>query len=199
MAWVPPEKRDSAWWLFQKLFHCRVNNLQMQSPDYIKYYGTPDSGDETANAQMRAELIDIRIPIAQMAEYYAQDIPVIIPDPKVTKEIYERVMDHLRVWKREMDESLNPGTLPEILDDLIKFDNFAAALFPHAKRFFDPDFGDSKFARKLGGIVSITKGSFMARTSKAAAEPEEAETVKHEGFGSAFQERKQSLSGRRWK
>ncbi|MFL9998858.1 hypothetical protein [Paraburkholderia sediminicola] len=196
MTWLPREKRDTAWWLMCKTYRCRVPNLQTMSPDYIRYFGTPDSGDEYTNTQMRDELIEVQIPVSTMAEYYAQDVLVILAGTQVAKEIYERIMDHLRLWKREMDMSLNPGTLPEIIDDLIKLDAFASALYPHARRFFEGDFIESKFARHIAGIVSITRDSFLPKEAKtgAAAEPD-----KHHGFSDAFIARRNTLSGRRWK
>lgn len=201
-GWVPMEQRDTAWWVIQKLYPIRVPSLEMQSPDYIKYFGTPDSGDENTNRQMREELVDVRIPISDMAEYYSQGVQVSIPDPKTTKEIYERIMDHLRAWKHAMDESIHPGTLPAILDDLIKLDNFAAALFPHAKKFFDPTAGQAQFARRLGGLMSISRGGFSVGplvSEPAETAPDELEVAKHDGFGSAFLDKKNSLSGRRWR
>jgi hypothetical protein len=180
------------------LFRCRIPYFQTLSPDYIKFMGMPDSGDESVNVQMRNELIDVSLPIGTMAEYYCDDVQVHIPDPRVTKEIYERIHEHLQAWKYDMENTVNPGQVP--LDDLLKLDQFATALFPHAKRFFDREFVESKFARRLSGLVSISRASFMEKVQgKPVAAPEKAEEPKHTSFADVFNERKNFNAGRRWR
>lgn len=198
-TWVAPKDRDTAWYITRKLYKCRIPYFQTLSPDYIKFMGMADSGDEHTNVQMRNELIDVQITIGRMAEYYAEDAQVHIPDPKVTKEIYERVHEHLQAWKRDMEESVNPGQVP--IDDLLKLDQFASALYPHAKRFFDKEFIESKFARKLGGLVSISRQSFMdkLRPKTPTVDNQEPDVRKHESFADIFLERKNFTAGRRWK
>lgn len=198
MAWVPLKDRDTAWWVTKKLYKCRIPNLQTMSPAYLKYFGTPDSGDERTNEQMRNELIDVQISIGQMAEYYDEGVQISIPDPKVTREIYERIFDHLQAWKKEMEETINPGGLPAVLDDLMKLDRFAAKLHPHAKAFFDKDFVESKFVRRMSGLLRIRREDFFSPEQKAEQNAEKPEH-KHNPFSDAFQARKDAIGGRRWK
>lgn len=200
MSWIPHDQRDTAWYVMKKTYPCRVPLMQITSPDYIKYFGMPESGDERINSQMHGEVIEVRVPISQMAIWYSEDVQVRIPDTKVLKEIYERVNDHIVRWKREMDESLFAGSLHEILDDLIKLDKFAAALFPHAQRHFDKAYVESKFSRHLGGLVSITRDSFFINKPKEKKKEDgEVDKPKHNRLADAFQERKNNISGRRWK
>jgi len=189
-TWVPQADRDTAWWIMKKLYACRVPYFQMLSPAYVKFFGMPESGDSDTNMQQRNELVTIQIPIGTMAEYYADDIQVSIPNPALTKEIYTRVMDHLTAWRHDIEGSLNNGNVP--IDDLIKLDKFAAALFPHAKPYFDREFIESKFARKIGSILTINRDSFF---QKPKPEPEDA--PKHASFSSVFTQRK--AGGHRWK
>lgn len=196
--WVRPQDRDPAWYVTRKLYKCRIPYIQTLSADYIKFMGMPDSGDERVNLQQRNELIDVEISIGHMAKYYSEDVQVHIPDPRVTKEIYERIHEHLAEWKHDIENSVNPGKAP--LDDLLMLDQFASALYPHAKRFFDRDFIESKFARKLGGLVSISRASFLEKLGGAKpAEPERAEAPRHQSFADVFLERKNFSAGRRWK
>jgi hypothetical protein len=34
--WVPPEQRDSGWWIFNELFHCRVQRIQTLSLEEMR-------------------------------------------------------------------------------------------------------------------------------------------------------------------
>lgn len=198
-TWVRPEDRDTAWWVTRKLYPCRIPYIQTLSPDYIKFMGMPDSGDEHVNLQMRNELIDVQISIGKMATYYADDVQVHVPNPKTTKEIYERVHEHLQAWKQDMEQSVNPGQVP--IDDLLKLDQFAAAVYPYAKRFFDKEFVESKFARRLSGLVSISRSSFMEKLQpkRPTVDNQEPDVRKHESFADIFLERKNFTAGRRWK
>ena len=151
----PKLEADSAYWITKKLYLCRIPYIQTLSPEYIAYFGMPDSGDEQVNQQMRNELIDVRITIGQMAEYFATGTQLSIPDPRTTKEIYERILQHLRNWKYEIEHRMHPGEVPA--EDLVKLDQFAAALYPHGKPLFEQDFVRSHFVHQMNSFLQINR------------------------------------------
>jgi hypothetical protein len=51
-TWVPPEKRDSAWYITKKLFRCRIPYFQTLSPDYIKFMGMRETRASTCRCAM---------------------------------------------------------------------------------------------------------------------------------------------------
>jgi hypothetical protein len=148
--WVPPEERDTGWWLFNQLFHCRVQRIQTVSIDEMKDYGTPTSGDPEFDAQMRNERIDRMLTIKQMMEYWDQGVTVGVVSEKDTKSIYELITNHLLAWKRHLEVEINVRGAP--LDDLIKLDAFANIVYKHARFHFTKEYVDSILGRKIEAI-----------------------------------------------
>jgi hypothetical protein len=147
--WVPPEKRDTAWWLFKEKFHCRVQRIQTISIEEMKEYGTPTSGDPNFDAQMRNERQDRMLSVVQMIEYWENGITVGVVNEVDTKRIYEYVVNHLTAWKHRIEYELNVRGAP--LDELIKLDKFANVVYKHARYHFTQDYVDSLLARKVQG------------------------------------------------
>lgn len=146
-SWVPVEKRDTAWWIFNQLFQCRAQRIQLMSMDEMKEYGTPTSGLPEYDAQMRNERVDVMLTIAKMVEYWDQGITIGIANEKDTKQIYELIANHLEAWKHRLMTELNNRGAP--LDDLVKLDKFASVVYRHAKFHFPKDFVDSVLARQV--------------------------------------------------
>lgn len=198
---IPFHERDTAWWVTKKLYPCRVPYIQTLSPEYIKFFGMPDSGDEYVNRQMRDELISIQIPIGMMAEYYSQDVTVLLPNNATIKEIYERTNAHLAAWRDEMLTAMNPKEAP--IDDLMKLDLFAASLFPHAKPFFESNFFEEQIHRQFGGIMSLSRESLTRRLDESRnrvrpKEEKKEEGPQHQSFSSFFMAGKAELAKSRW-
>ena len=190
-------EKDTAFWVTRKLYRCRIPYIQTLSPDYIAFFGVPDSGDERVNQQMRNELTEVHLPIGRMAEYFATGTQIYIPDPRVTKEIYERIVNHLKAWKHEIENRMHPGDVPA--DDLIKLDKFAAALFPHAKPFFEDEFIQSHFVRQMNSMLSINRNTLMRRAKKVAEDKDKPKKEQqHTGFTDVFLAQRRNKGGSRW-
>jgi hypothetical protein len=145
--WVAPANRDTAWWIFKELFHCRVQRIQTVSIEEMKEYGTPTSGDPTFDAQMRHERVDRMLTIAQMVEYWEAGVTVGVVEEKNTKKIYELIANHLTAWRHKLDNELNNRGAP--LDELMKLDKFANVVYSHARFHFTQEYVDSLLHRKL--------------------------------------------------
>lgn len=202
--WRPMAERDAAYWITIHTYACRIPNMQTMSPEYIKFMGMPSSGDPDVDRQMRNELIEVRWTIGQMAEAHHSGVQVSVRDPRQTKEMYERITTLLREWKEVLEYSVNPGKVPA--DDLMKLDTFASALFPHARPFFERNFIDSKLAAHMGGILSISRGSFFEKATPAPTVEErqqKANEERHRSFSDVFKDHKTRLvrqpGGSRWK
>ena len=63
------------------------------------------------------------------------------------KDIYESVAAHLEGWRYQLERGINIGGAP--LDDLIAMDDFANAVYKHARHHLTQDIVDSIFARQL--------------------------------------------------
>lgn len=151
--WVPPAQRDTAWWIFNELFHCRVQRIQTLSLDEMKEYGTPTSGLPEFDEQMRNERIDRMLTISQMMEYYEQGVTVGVVADKDTKRIYDFITDHLLAWRHHLQTELNTRiTSAAPLEDLVKLDQFANVVYKHAKYHFTQEYVDSLLGRKIDAI-----------------------------------------------
>jgi hypothetical protein len=158
-TWLPPEKRDTAWYLFHKLFLCRVQAIQTVSIEAMREYGTPTSGDPDFDKQMQNERVDRALSIAQMVEYWEAGVTIGIADQKDTKVIYELISDHLNAWKNKLENELNIRHAP--IDDLVKLDNFANAVYRHAKYQFGTEYVESILHRKLSGAMRVPRDQLL--------------------------------------
>jgi hypothetical protein len=182
--WVPPEQRDTAWWIFKELFHCRVQRIQTISIEEMKEYGTPTSGDPNFDAQMRNERQDRMLTIVQMVEYWENGITVGVAAEKDTKRIYEYIAAHLSAWRYKLDVELNTRGAP--LDELMKLDKFATVVYKHARYHFTQEYVDSLLARKLqssrANRNTIMKPFVDTKVVNAEAEQSDAQKALQEKY-----------------
>lgn len=166
--WVPEDQRDTRWYLWTPMFMCRVPNIQTMSPEYIKHFGMPTSGIEEYDRQTANELVHRMLTINQMVDFYAQGTSVEVCDSKDTKTIYEHISNHLSAWRKEVENGFHIKNAP--LDELQMLDKFANKVYEHAQWHFDKPFVDSVFARQMGGLVTVTRDSIIAKKPKKVEE-----------------------------
>lgn len=157
--WVPESERDTRWPIFNSLFYCRIPYLASRTVEDIKQFGMPISGDAAYDRQTANELVHRMITIAQMIDYYKRGVRVEIVDPAETKKIYEHISAHLTAWANVLEGSVNRGNAP--IDDLLLMDNFANAIYAHAKYHFPKEQVDSVFARSLGGVLGMSRRNIL--------------------------------------
>lgn len=181
--WVPPEQRDSGWWIFNELFHCRVQRIQTLSLDEMKEYGTPTSGDPVFDEQMRNERIDRMLTIAQMMEFYENGVTVGVVADTDTKRIYDFITDHLLAWRHHLQTEMNMRIQMQApLEDLVKLDQFANVVYKHAKFHFTQEYVDSLLGRKIDAIPHARQNVIkpFAEVTRISADGKSHEVVQAE-------------------
>jgi hypothetical protein len=156
--WVPPEKREPAWYICFKLFDCRVSHIQALSIEHIKQFGTVTTGIPSMDRDMANAMVTRMLPIDKMAEYYDQGITVAIVRVEDTKEIYDRITDHLNYWKNALRNNLPLKAAPT--DDLIKLDKFAQAVYKYAAPQFTTEVIESILSSRLSSLAGLSMGEF---------------------------------------
>lgn len=159
MTYVPPEKRDTAYYIFNEKYLCRVPYLATRSEDHLRKYGMPITGLPEYDKGLANELQDRYLSIAQMVEFYKKGVVVRVVKYGDTKRIYERITDHLVAWQEALKWRLNIGNAP--LEDLVIMDQFANAVYEHAKYQFEQTVVESLLLRSMTEAVPITAESLM--------------------------------------
>lgn len=149
VGYVPESQRDTSWWIWNKLFKCRIPYLQTMSPDYIRHFGVPVSGDDGRDKAIVSEQVVTMLTIAQMLEYYSKGVTIGVIRQEDTKLIYEYISNHLQAWKTELESSLNIRGAP--VEDLVLMDKFAVAVYRHARHQFTTSFAEGLIAQRMRG------------------------------------------------
>lgn len=198
-TWVPPEKRDTRFYLFNKLFRCKVPNIQSMSPEYIRHIGMPTVGIPEYDRSMANELVDRMLSVAQMVDYHQKGVEVRVCNPADTAAIYDIVTNHLLAWKRALEATRHFVDAP--IDDLIALDEFANIVHPHAKPFFTKDVMDSLLARRITSVSKFSRENVLPapklevkRSSEtSAAQPEPSPEEGRESMAKVFAARRRRL------
>lgn len=194
---------DTASYLFDYLFKCRIPNLQTMSVEYIAFFGMPTTGDQGIDKELADQWITTMINISKMVEYHKQGISIKIAKYEDVKTIYNYISLHLQAWKRQIEDGINLGDAP--IDDLIDLDAFANTVYDHAKYQFTRDIADSILARHMSSIVRFNKNNFFKteapkETSEDGITRINAEEIdphpKRESLADIFKDRK--IGARRW-
>ncbi|MGF6603683.1 hypothetical protein P3T23_008437 [Paraburkholderia sp. GAS448] len=164
-TWVPPAQRDTAWWIFYRLFRCRLRRILTIPLEEMQEVGTPTSFDPDVDRQMQNERVERMLSIAQMAQYWGDGISIGLVDPKDAKEIYERLSNHLYAWKDRLETGVAPRNAP--LEDLAKLDAFANVVYALARYQLPRDYLDSRFERQARNLFALT-GESLLKSPRAA-------------------------------
>ncbi|MNU19714.1 hypothetical protein D3C71_79470 [compost metagenome] len=163
--WVPPEDRDTRWYLWNELFLCRVPFMQTMSKDYVRIHGVPFTGHVESDRATHQELVQRMLSINQMTEFFKHGTNVSVCKHEDTKRIYEYISNHLRAWKRELEVSLDVRNAP--LEDLKMLDRLAASVYVHAQEHMSEAIIDSILARRIAGTMRLNRSNFMVPKSNA--------------------------------
>jgi len=167
--WIPEDQRDTAWYLWHKLFMCRVSNIQSMSIEYIQSFGMPSSGIPELDNETANELVIRMLSVNQMIEFFKNGITVHVVNYKDTKEIYERISDHLNAWKQNLSTSFNIRNAP--LEDLVLLDRFANVVYKHAVYQFTTDVVDSIIARRMSSTMRVSRENILAKPKNTVINP----------------------------
>jgi hypothetical protein len=193
------DQQSTDYYIFEKLFWCRVPFNQSRSVDHIKHFGTPMSGDPDRDIQTANELVDRMLTISRMVEYWKGGTQVYVKNRNDTALIYEYISNHLGAWKKHLEHSLNVGDAP--LQDLVDLDEFANVVHSHAKYTFTKEFVDDVLHRRLGSVLRVSRSQlFQPKVVEPALDTRtEEERLREqypdrESMGSVFAQRLQSGS-----
>ena len=141
--------------IFDHLFLCRIPNLGSMSPEYIRHFGMPTSGDAGVDNEMKNQLITTYLSIAAMATHFKNGVNVYIPRQADIRLMYDYITDHLTAWKNSLSRGLNRGDAP--IEDLILLDQFANNIYEYAKWQFTEETANSLFVRNIAEVSKYNK------------------------------------------
>jgi hypothetical protein len=193
--WVPPEDRDTQYYIFNEQFYCQMKFIETLSVEQIREYGMPYSGDAYYDRQTPNEVRSYVKTINEMVEFFKKGATIIIPRQADTAKIYQRVQDHLLAWRNYLDRTVNPNVAP--LQDLIDLDNFAQAIHPYAKKFFTKEEHASVFKRHLGGLSRVDFANILGpspdqETQDTAGAPVPEKSTDRESMADLFASHRQN-------
>jgi hypothetical protein len=186
------KEKDTAYYIWELLFRCRVPQLQSTSVTYLKHFGTHTTGIEEIDRDLSNQLIDTAIPIVRMVEYYQKGVPVYIVKQEDVKTIYEYIENHIQAWKSRLEAGVNIGGAP--IDDLVAMDEFAHNIYEHAKYHFTRETANSLMIRHMSKIAGFNSNNILKNPEE---EKEENKYPNRLSMSDLFKERK--LGMRRWK
>lgn len=186
-TWVPESERTAAWYIWNKLFRCRVNAFKARSIEHVEHFGVPASGDPLYDQAMMQEEVQRMLTINQMVEFFRQGLTVGVCDHKDTVKIYEHISAHLIEWKNKLEHGWHTRNAP--IEDLILMDKFATAVHKHARHQFTREMVDSIIARRMGSTLRRSRDTILGNGPKAEVINKIEGEEKKEEEGPKFPER----------
>jgi hypothetical protein len=127
------EEPTVAYQLFHSMWNCTIPEMFLFDTKYLAEVGMVSSGDRAVDRQQMLNRREIRLTAAAMALYHDEGAPITLVKPRDAMPLYRLIIEHLENWKYIINTQVNVGKPP--IEDLKKFDNLAAALFPLANQF----------------------------------------------------------------
>lgn len=142
--------KDTAKPLWEELFMVKVPQLSLLSAEDISRNGMYTTGDKGIDGALHNQWRTVMIPISRMVELYQEGSQIRVINEIDTKRIYELITDHLVAWENMLTNGINIGDAP--VQDLIDMDNFASAVYVHARHHFTQEMVDSILGRQMAGV-----------------------------------------------
>lgn len=161
-----PPGCDTTIGIWDYYYSVRVPFLQTTSVDYLRTMGMATTGNKAVDQEVMGQWITTMLPIATMIDYYKDGVQIRICKESDIVKIYDSITRHLEGWRHRLERGINIGEAP--IEDLLAMDQFANAVYDHAKYQFTPELLESIMARNLSGVVKITPGTFFKSSVTAA-------------------------------
>lgn len=136
-----PSQVDTTKAIWERLYLVRVPSLDATSMSFLKMHGTYITGIKSIDDANVNNWMTTYINIAQMVDFYKEGVTVAVVNKDDTKAIYEAIEQHLVAWKSKLQYGINIGNAP--VDDLMAMDQFANAVYDHAKHLLPREVIDS--------------------------------------------------------
>jgi hypothetical protein len=181
--------------LWERIFMVRVPQLDSTNTQYIKFFGTPTTGDKDIDQALANQPLTIYINIDKMVEYYRRNVRVAVVRRDDVKVIYDLIQAYLDFWKRKLAFVLHPGSAP--MDDLIMLDRFAQAVHDSIRYEIHQQESMSPFESFLFNRFKALPIGDTTITGPVATRPEDIVPAVREGYSDEFKaHRKQAFAWR---
>ena len=170
------DRPDTTKDIWEKLYLVSVPEIFATSETFIRQYGTPMTMDRDIDRALSNQWFTRYMTINNMVDLWREGSHVKIHSEDDIKEIYESLAMHLEGWKSQLERGINIGGAP--IDDLIAMDDFANAVYKHARHHLTQAIVDSIFARQLSASAGVTPGNFFMKKSIAPTETDSAKVQK---------------------
>jgi len=167
---VPPAQHTAAYRLFHYYRRVQVQQIFTMNAKTLEEVGSPTSGNLSQDSHLRTQWVMVHLTAVEMTMYRDKGAALMFEDVKVPTVLYLDLVEHLRNWLDAFHKNPNLRRAP--LDDLTKFDELAAAIFPYANPRLMPHEDDAgygaflaKHARRRRGLAS----ELIAAKSEEAA------------------------------
>lgn len=155
------ERPDTTKLIWEKLYLVSVPEIFATSEEFVRTYGTPITMDRNVDRALSNQWFTRYMTINNMVDLWREGSHVKIHSEADVKEIYDSLAMHLEGWKSQLERGINIGAAP--LDDLIAMDDFANAVYKHARHHLTQAVVDSIFARQLSAAAGVTPGNFFLK------------------------------------
>lgn len=155
----PKAQLDTTKYLWDYLFLVRIPQLQTTSVEYLRAHGTYTTCDKDVDRTLAGQWLTTMLPIHRMVDYYREGVQIKVVNYGDTKIIYDYISAHLAAWRTRLERGINIGDAP--VEDLIAMDEFANAVYEHAKYQFTEDTVMSIMAQRLTSVTALTPSTFF--------------------------------------
>lgn len=139
--------------IFDVLYLIRYKQIDYLTVEDIKIYGSLTTGNKDVDKMQAEQWITTMLPISKIAELHNDGVRLKVVKYEDTKKMYEIITLHLNAWKDKMKYMIHENRAP--IDDLIKLDKLAVAVYEHAKHQFTKEIVSSIFEHSVFGGPSI--------------------------------------------
>ena len=162
------DRPDTTKDIWEKLYLVSIPEIHATSEAFVRQYGTPITMDRNVDRALSNQWFTRYMTINDMIELWREGSHVKILSESDIKAIYDTLATHLEGWKHQLERGINIGGAP--LDDLIAMDDFANAVYKHARHHLTQAIVDSIFAKHLSAAAGVTPGNFFMKKPVAATE-----------------------------
>jgi hypothetical protein len=154
--------------IFDVRYLVRYKQIDYLSVDHIRAYGTNITGNKEVDRMQAEQWITTMLPISELAEMHSNGVRLALVNYNDSKQIYEVISLHLNMWKDKIKYMVNEMSAP--IEDLVKLDKLAVAVYEHAKYQFTREIVNNLFVSSMfGGRKSTIDQLFdMSKVAKAA-------------------------------
>lgn len=117
--------------LFKKRYRVLARSRDLVSIEEQREHGMVSTGNRRLDDMLSNQLTTTFMSVNEMVEYFKEGISFRLTAAGDSKQIYEDIVAHTGAWRETLMYSMNVGSAP--VEDLIELENFAAAVYEHAR------------------------------------------------------------------